>query len=72
MHDGETVTMPKRNLVPVPEWLRIRRAVRWGSPDAWDCFAILWGEVAWGMFLHSGWTTPVDNRCTRVVADHRV
>ena len=30
-----------------PEWLRIRRSVTWGNPDAWDRFAMLWCEVAW-------------------------
>lgn len=38
-----------------PEWLRIRRSATWGSPDAWDRFAMLRGEVAWGMFLRTTW-----------------
>lgn len=52
-----------------PEWLRIRRSLVWGNPDALDRFAMLWGEVAWGMFLRGGWTTNLDNRTARPVDD---
>lgn len=56
----------------IPEWLRIRRSVTWGIPDAWDRFTMLWFEVAWGMFLRAAWTAPVANIARDPDADRRV